>query len=92
MKTLADGKNVRARTYYYLLDWNKSNNKKYIAERFGKQKLYDLTLSEYKQLFNHATVSDLNLIVEEKEKKKCMICGCILPDNFLVNTCYGCDS
>jgi len=24
------------------------------------------------------------------DKKHCIICGCNLPDEFLINTCYGC--
>jgi hypothetical protein len=60
MKTLADRMEVSSRSYYFLLDWNEQNEWRYIAENFGKEKLKDLTLPEYKQLFKFATESELN--------------------------------
>lgn len=60
MKTLSDGFEVSARSYYYLLDWNEVNEWRYIAEEFGKTCLKDLTKVEYKKLFNHATTSEIN--------------------------------
>jgi hypothetical protein len=54
MKLLLDGNKVSSRSYYYLLDFNDSNNKQYIAEKFNKHRLCDLTLSEFKELFNIA--------------------------------------
>lgn len=60
MKTLADGFEVSARSYYYLLDWNEVNEWKFMVETFNKTKLKELTLSEYKILFSHATKTELN--------------------------------
>lgn len=58
MKKLSDDKEVPARGYYYLLDWNERNEWKYISQTFGKTRLCDLTLFEYKMLFKHATTED----------------------------------
>ena len=55
MKKLADGTKVSSMTYYFLLDWNDRNNKKFIAEQFKKHRLIDLTRVEYKKLWLHAT-------------------------------------
>ena len=60
MKTLNDGYEVSARSYYYLLDWNEVNEWRYIADNFGKGRLKDLTIIEYKQLFQFATTSESN--------------------------------
>jgi hypothetical protein len=60
MKKLADGFEVSARSYYYLLDWNEINEWKYMAQEFGKSRLMDLTRVEYKRLFNKATTSEMN--------------------------------
>jgi hypothetical protein len=60
MKTLADGFEVSARSYYYLLDWNEVNEWKYMVQEFGKNRLMDLTRVEYKRLFNKATMSEMN--------------------------------
>lgn len=58
MKTLSDGTQVPARTYYYLLDFNERYNKEAMLQMFGKNRLCDLTIEEYKQLFEHATEVD----------------------------------
>jgi hypothetical protein len=58
MKTLFDGTEVTARTYYYLLDFNDRYNWEYIINTFNKKKLSDLTIKEYKQLFHYATNND----------------------------------
>lgn len=58
-KILFDGKTVDSKGYYYLLMWNDSDSKKYINEKFNKQRLGDLNIEEYKQLFKHATETDL---------------------------------
>lgn len=55
MKTLADGFEVSARSYYYLLDWNESNEWEYITHAYLKKRLCDLTKEEYKKLFDYAT-------------------------------------
>lgn len=60
MKKLADGFEVSARSYYYLLDWNEVNEWKYMVKEFGKTILADLTRVEYKRLFNKATTSEMN--------------------------------
>jgi hypothetical protein len=60
MKKLADGFEVSARSYYYLLDWNESNEWEFMLKEFGKNKLSELTRVEYKRLFNKATISELN--------------------------------
>ena len=59
MKT-SDGFEVTSRSYYFLLDWNESDDWQYIIKEFGKSKLKDLNLAEYKQLFLHATTSEMN--------------------------------
>jgi len=58
MKELADGTQVSARTYYYLLDFNDRYNWKFIEANFNKIKLKDLTIDEYRQLFDYATKID----------------------------------
>lgn len=57
--TLSDGTKVPARTYYYLLDWNDADNKVAISNMFGKQRLADLTINEYRLLWSYATQDDL---------------------------------
>ena len=59
MKTLSDGTEVSARSYYYLLDWNEQNMWQFISENFNKGRLMDLTISEYKKLFIEATTKDV---------------------------------
>lgn len=58
MKELADGTTVIARTYYYLLDFNDWDNWKFLFETFGKKRLCDLNITEFRILFKHATESD----------------------------------
>lgn len=58
MKTLADGTEVSARTYYYLLDFNDRNNWEFMYNKFDKKRLMDLTISEYIELFEYATEFD----------------------------------
>lgn len=60
MKTLSDGIEVPSRGYYYLLDWNEFDGWEYLFSTFNKSRLCDLTITEYKQLFKHATEVDLN--------------------------------
>jgi len=67
MKTLSDGKKVTSRTYYYLLDWRDRHYDKFpLTKLFNKEKLSELTLEEYIQLFELATNGD---ILEMKYKK-----------------------
>jgi len=63
MKELADGTKVSAMTYYFLLDWNDKDNKKFIAEKFEKQRLADLTIDEYMILWSNATTNEYNKLV-----------------------------
>lgn len=58
MKTLADGKEVTARTYYYLLDFNERYQWEYMFTTFNKKRLCDLNIEEYRNLFTHATEVD----------------------------------
>lgn len=60
MKTLSDGKTVTSRSYYYLLDFNDFDNWKTISSMFGVMKLCDLTIKEYKELWNIATNKEFN--------------------------------
>ena len=60
MKKLADGFEVSARSYYYLLDWNEVNGWEYITHSFWKTTLNALTKEEYKKLFDYATMSESN--------------------------------
>jgi len=62
MKTLADSIEVPSRTYYYLLDWNEVNERKYMVENFNKIRLCDLTINEFKKLFEFATQQDIKNI------------------------------
>lgn len=62
MKTLSDGTEVSSRSYYYLLDWNEVNEWRFMADTFKKAKLNELTFSEYKILFSHATKNEFNSI------------------------------
>lgn len=61
MKTLADGNEVTARSYYFLLDWNEHDEKKFMFNTFNKMRLCDLTLPEYKKLWMTATTNELKL-------------------------------
>lgn len=54
MKTLADGSQVSSKSYYYLLEFNEEDNWQFISSQFGKCKLKDLTIKEYRLLFNLA--------------------------------------
>ena len=59
MKTLADGNEVTSRTFYYLLDWrDRHHDERPLQTRFGKEKLHELTLNEYINLFYEATIMD----------------------------------
>jgi len=58
MKELADGNEVPSRVYYYLLDWNEINQWEYIFRSFKKERLCDLNLNEFKQLFLYASSED----------------------------------
>jgi hypothetical protein len=59
MKELADGTQVIARMYYYLLDFNDLTNWEYIRNVLQKSTLKELNKAEFMQLFQHATTIDL---------------------------------
>jgi hypothetical protein len=59
MKTLSDGTEVSPRSYYYLLDFNDRDEWKYMTGVFNKMKLSDLTIDEYKKIFEYATSLEL---------------------------------
>lgn len=62
MKTLKDGTRVSSRTYYYLLDFNDDyENGRVMKELFNKDRLCDLTIDEYKKLFEIASKVDYEL-------------------------------
>ena len=65
MKTTSDGKYVSARSYYFLLDWNEYDKKKFIYQKFGKNRLCDLTLEEYMILWLNATTEEHNLMCKK---------------------------
>ena len=59
MKELADGTQVVARMYYYLLDFNDLTNWSYMRLELKKNALKELNKAEFMQLFKHATNVDL---------------------------------
>ena len=54
MKTLADGTQVSSKSYYYLLEFNEDDNWQFMKSQFDKDRLKDLTIKEYRLLFNLA--------------------------------------
>lgn len=68
MKKLVDGTLVSSMSYYFLLDWNDKNNKIFIVDKFQKQKLNDLNINEYMQLWLHATITEYNKMRDSNEK------------------------
>lgn len=64
MKILSDGIEVSSRSYYYLLEWNEVNEWEYLCSEFGKSRLRDLTILEYRSLFCHATQMDSVLMIK----------------------------
>jgi len=63
MKELIDGTKVSSMTYYFLLDWNDRNDKRFMSENFKKHSLKDLTIDEYMILWLNATTSEYNKLV-----------------------------
>lgn len=59
MKELADGHKVSSMSYYFLLDWNEANNRKYMRNIIRKDRLHDCSRKEYKKLFEFATKHEL---------------------------------
>lgn len=62
MKELIDYSQVPARGYYFLLDWNEVDERKTMNELFNKNRLCDLELHEYIQLFDIATKKDIEFL------------------------------
>lgn len=60
MKTLSDGSIVTAKSYYFLLDWNEINEKKFIIDNYNKIRLCDLDREEYMILWLNATTDEYN--------------------------------
>jgi hypothetical protein len=63
MKFLNDGVGVTSASYYYLLEWNEKNNKKFISEKFNKHRLCELDKEEYLILWLNATTDEFNKIL-----------------------------
>ncbi len=63
MKELADESKVSSKSYYFLLDWNDMDNKKFIADNFQKQRLRELNITEYMILWLNATTQEYNNMV-----------------------------
>ena len=61
MIKLADGSQVVARMYHYLLDFNDMTGWEYIRNVFKKDALKELNKAEFMQLFQHATTIDLDV-------------------------------
>jgi hypothetical protein len=60
MKTLIDGTEVAARTYYYLLDYmDRHFDEKPLRQLFNKERLCDTNITEYTQFFQKATSDDM---------------------------------
>ena len=64
MKKLADGTEVSARTYYYLLDFNDRYQWEAMIQMFNKNKLRDLNIEEYRKLFEYATDVDKMILIK----------------------------
>lgn len=58
MKKLADGREVSARSYYYLLDWNERDEWRFMCDHLNKHRLCDLNIKEYTILWLHATTTE----------------------------------
>ncbi len=58
MKTTSDNKEVPARCYYYLLDFNESNKWNLIQEMFNVNQLSYLSEKQFWDLFTVATERD----------------------------------
>jgi len=59
MKILADGTQVSASSFYFLLDFNDRTNKKAMIDLWGISKLTDLTKNQYIYLFKYAMEIEL---------------------------------
>ena len=68
MKTLADGTEVSARSYYYLLDFNDRDNWQTMYGLWGIMKLNELDIHKYTYLYKKAVEKE---IVELEKTKSC---------------------
>lgn len=59
MKTLHDGTQVTARSFYNLLDWNDIDGGEYMWDNFKLLRLSQLNKEQYTQLWEHATGNEL---------------------------------
>lgn len=59
MKTLKDGTQVSGRSYYYLLDFNNREECETIIKLSSQNKLDELNLTQYVELFYIATLREL---------------------------------
>ena len=66
MKTLSDRTEVTSRMYYYLLDFNEMTDREFIRNSFQKNALNELTITEFLQLFEHATAADVEYFQQFK--------------------------
>lgn len=80
MKTLADSNNVSAKSYYFLLDWNEQNERKFINEKFNKNRLCDLVLDEYMILWLNATTDEHNRMCALGTKQPTENASCAIFD------------
>jgi len=78
MKKLADGNEVSDRTYHYLLDFNECDQKDYLVNKFRKERLCDLNVAEYWELFQYATQTDNKTNINTKGKESTFI-NCLYP-------------
>lgn len=62
MKTLADGTQVSARSFYFLLDFNDRNDRQLIDNLYGVVRLTDLTKHQYNYLFRQAMDAELKVL------------------------------
>lgn len=62
MKTLADGTQVSARSFYFLLDFNDRDDKKIMSDLYTVMRLQELTKYQYIYLFKHAVKAELKLL------------------------------
>ncbi len=70
MKTLNDGTQVTSRSWYYLLDFNDSNNHIILHSIFKKLQLKELTNNEYIKLLKLAMNSDIEDITNWSKTNK----------------------
>ena len=83
MKTLIDGSQVSSKSYYYLLEFNDNDNWQFMASQFGKNKLKDLTIDEYRLLFDVATQEEFITPSSPKLKYAIIIASGLSREDYL---------